>query len=291
MKKKSTFAEKKRQTQMNHWNLTEENPFIVSTDVFQELETIYTKITDAFIFLCLEGNANVEVDLQKYALTRNTQLVLLTGMTLRMTDMSDDFRLLYIGCSDSLFREIVNNLEPHFFHFLRDNPYVVLAEEEADYLKNMSHFIRRAYGEEYYRRQMGRNYIQNLFLYFYNRTQHAASLSNGKWVDRKEELFRHFVQLVHRHCVTRRDVGFYAQKLNITSRYLSSVVQAVSGETTKDIIDRHVIVEMKILLKNTNLTIQEISNRMKFADQSFFGRYFKKHTGMSPLQYRATSDG
>ncbi len=217
-------------------------------------------------------------------------MVLQTGMTLQITEKSDDFRLLYIGCTNSLFLEIVNNVEPQFFHFLRDNPYVVLSDEEADFLKNLSFFIRRACNEASFRRQMGRNYIQNLFFYFYNRTQHVSLQAAEKWVNRKEELFRNFVQLVHRHCATERDVSFYARKLNITPRYLSSVAQAVSGKTPKEFIDNHVIVEIKILLKNTNLNIQEISNRMKFADQSFFGRYFKKHTGVSPLQYRTESD-
>ena len=74
----------------------------------------------------------------------------------------------------------------------------------------------------------------------------------------------------------------------ITPRYLSTIVQAVSGETAKNIIDKHVILEIKVLLESTELSIQEIANRLQFPDQSFFGRYFKKHTGISPMNYRRT---
>jgi len=68
--------------------------------------------------------------------------------------------------------------------------------------------------------------------------------------------------------------------------YLSTVIQNVTNTTAKSIIDKHVILEIKVLLKSTNLSVQEISNQLCFPDQSFFGRYFKKHTGLSPLQYR-----
>lgn len=75
-------------------------------------------------------------------------------------------------------------------------------------------------------------------------------------------------------------------ELFITPRYLSTVIQNVTNTTAKSIIDKHVILEIKVLLKSTNLSVQEISNQLCFPDQSFFGRYFKKHTGLSPLQYR-----
>lgn len=83
---------------------------------------------------------------------------------------------------------------------------------------------------------------------------------------------------------------FYAERLHITPRYLSSIAQKVEHVTAKSIIDRHAITEIKTALKTTNLSIQELSHKMLFPDQSFFGRYFKKHTGMSPLQYRNCQD-
>ena len=99
-------------------------------------------------------------------------------------------------------------------------------------------------------------------------------------------LFKEFLRVVLRYCATEREVTFYAKALNITPRYLSNIVLTVGGESTKSIIDRHAITEIKHQLKNSRLNIQEISNRMHFADQSFFGRYFKKHAGLSPSRYR-----
>ena len=140
-----------------------------------------------------------------------------------------------------------------------------------------------------FRTQIFKNFIQNFILDFYDKTQHLFLQKKTEGINRQEEIFKRFIQLIHKHCTTQREVSFYAAELFITPRYLSTIVQNVSGNTAKSIIDRHVILEIKALLQSTSLSIQEISNRLSFPDQSFFGRYFKKHTGKSPLQYRNRS--
>jgi AraC-like DNA-binding protein len=81
-------------------------------------------------------------------------------------------------------------------------------------------------------------------------------------------------------------VSNYAKKLCITAKHLSAVVKNVSGQSPTDIINSYVILDAKISLTTTDMTIQEISARLHFPNQSFFGRYFKQHTGLSPRQYR-----
>ncbi|MDB1056804.1 helix-turn-helix domain-containing protein, partial [Phocaeicola vulgatus] len=137
-----------------------------------------------------------------------------------------------------------------------------------------------------FRQQILKNYIQSFLLDIYDKTHRLFLMKRPEGISRQEELFKRFIQLVHKHCTTQREVSFYANKLFITPRYLSTVIQNVTNTTAKSIIDKHVIQEIKVLLKSTNLSVQEISNQLCFPDQSFFGRYFKKHTGLSPLQYR-----
>ena len=86
---------------------------------------------------------------------------------------------------------------------------------------------------------------------------------------RQEEPLEKFVHLVFRHCSTRRDVQFYADQLCITTRYLSSVTQDLTGHSPKEIIDTRCIQEIKMLLRTTDLTMQEIAFRLDFPDQSF----------------------
>lgn len=83
-----------------------------------------------------------------------------------------------------------------------------------------------------------------------------------------------------------RNVSFYARQLNITPKYLSSVVKEVSGKTAAKWIDESVILEAKSLLKYSGMSIQEIAYHLNFSTQSFFGKYFKQHTGTSPSRYK-----
>ena len=270
------------------WHLSEEEPFEISERTFKGEKDIYIKSDNAFIFLCLEGEAEIEVDLWRYTLQTNTQLVLLPKMVLQVLHTSPNFRVLCIACLGDLFHELSNCLEPPFFRYIKEHPYVCLEEPEVELLRSVIHLLEDVSKdlENPYRRQMAANHIQNLLFHFYSRTRQFFPQTESKWVNRKEMLFKEFLQLVLRHCSTEREVTFYAKALNITPRYLSNIVLTVGGESTKSVIDRHAIMEIKHQLKNSRLNIQEISNRMHFADQSFFGRYFKKHTGLSPSRYR-----
>lgn len=286
--KKILLYAKLGKTMQEFWHLSEEEPFEISERTFKGEKDIYIKSDNAFIFLCLEGEAEIEVDLWHYTLQTNSQLVLLPKMVLQVLHTSPNFRALCIACLGDLFHELANCLEPPFFRFIKEHPYVCLEEPEVELLRNVFHLLEDVSKdlENPYRRQMAANHIQNLLFHFYSRTRQFFPKNESKWVNRKEMLFKEFLQLVLRHCSTEREVTFYAQALNITPRYLSNIVLTVGGESTKSIIDCHAIMEIKHQLKNSRLNIQEISNRMHFADQSFFGRYFKKHTGLSPSRYR-----
>ena len=76
--------------------------------------------------------------------------------------------------------------------------------------------------------------------------------------------------------------------MNITAKYLSESVKAISRRTPNAWIDYYVTLEMRVMLKNTAKSIKEIANELHFSNQSFMGKYFKEHVGMSPSQYRKT---
>ena len=103
---------------------------------------------------------------------------------------------------------------------------------------------------------------------------------------RCEVLFNEFMSLLQQHNKRERNVSFYAKQMNITPKYLSSVVKEVSGKTAARWIDESVILEAKALLKYSGMSIQEISYHLNFSTQSFFGKYFKQHTGTSPSRYK-----
>ena len=103
---------------------------------------------------------------------------------------------------------------------------------------------------------------------------------------RVRKLFNCFMSLMERDYKLSRNVNYYASLMNITPKYLTTIVCQVTGHTPKEIIDQYVILQIKMQLKRTPQSIKEIAWEYHFADTSFFCRYFKKHTGLTPQQER-----
>ena len=103
---------------------------------------------------------------------------------------------------------------------------------------------------------------------------------------RVRELFNRFMMLMERDYKQSRDVNYYANLIHITSKYLTNIVRQVTGHTPKTIIDQYVILQLKMQLQRTSQSIKEIAWEYHFTDVSFFCRYFKKHTGLTPQQVR-----
>ena len=267
---------------------TAEDPFFVGTINCSDMPHHLFKLEDACIFFCHNGEARIEIDLLEYDIMPNTQIIFLPNSIINYSYASPDLSISYITFSNAFFQEATVRLDPSFFHFLKENPVVTLPVERTRTINGLIIALEDLYKdkENCFRLQILRNYIQSFLLDIYDKTHRIFEQNRPEGISRQEELFKRFIQLIHKHCLNQREVSFYAQKMFITPRYLSAIAQTVAGETAKNIIDKHVILEIKVLLESTDLSIQEIANRLQFPDQSFFGRYFKKHIGISPQYYR-----
>lgn len=95
-----------------------------------------------------------------------------------------------------------------------------------------------------------------------------------------------FKSLLSDHFIEERQVAFYADKLHLTPKYFSTVIKKVSGKTAGTWINEMLLLESKVRLQNKQLSIAQIANDLNFSDPSHFGKFFRKHTGISPLEYR-----
>ena len=103
---------------------------------------------------------------------------------------------------------------------------------------------------------------------------------------RADVIFTKFIKLVENYYKQERRVGWYAQQLCITPKYLSETVKSVSRRTPNEWIDNYVTLELRVLLKDSTKSIKEIAEELNFPNQSFLGKYFKEHVGMPPSEYR-----
>lgn len=268
--------------------LPKDEPFITGDENIQNVDKHLIKMNDFLFIYCTKGNGQIVIDLKEYEIRENTLLLFSPGCIVSCVQNNEELEFSYLGCAADLFQEATFRFEPAFFGFLRNNPCFQFPGKGTVIVANFMHDADEIYRDRkhVFRIPIFKNILQCFFMEIYDKFFLHYDTNPLKNANRQEVLFNRFLQLVHEHYINEREVSFYADKLCITSRYLSSVVKSVGGHTPKEFIDRFVMLEIKALLQSTDMTMQEISNSLHFPDQSFFGRYFKKRTGMMPSRYR-----
>lgn len=265
-------------------------PFVAGTDEnLSPMMHRLWKLEGGAVYFCQGGWAHITVNLKDYEIVKNTQVILLPGSIIRINGRSDDFTASFFGFPKEMFREACLRFEPTFFRFIKQEPCYTLPEENTGVIKGLLHATTALYKdrENRFRNQIAKNHLQSFMLDIYDKYSRNFDPKQIEGSNRQEEIFKNFVTLVHENCISQREVTFYAVKLCISTKYLTGICRNVTGDSAKKIIDDFAMLEIKVLLQSTDLTIQEIADRLGFPDQSYLGRYFKRHEGMSPKEYQS----
>ncbi len=268
---------------------TPEEQFVVGDTDLRYFEEHSCRTEGGAILFCRSGSATVTVDQLRDRVTRDTLLLLLPGSILHLNERTDDFRVRFCAFSLELFSEAAYRLDPSFFHILHEHAIIRLPDRIIEGVRNWFQMASYTYRDRgnIFRNTIIRNRLQNVLLEAFDKTQRfAPDVHSQTGTTRQADLFQRFVALVHEHCTEQREVAFYADRLCISTRYLSTIIRSVAHSTAKEFIDRSVVLEIKMLLGSTELSVQEIAYRLHFPDQSYLGRFFKKHTGVSPTEFR-----
>lgn len=268
---------------------TPEEQFVVGDTDLRYFEEHSCRTEGGAILFCRRGSATVTVDQLRDRVTRDTLLLLLPGSILHLNERTDDFRVRFCAFSLELFSEAAYRLDPSFFHILHEHAIIRLPDRIIEGVRNWFQMASYTYRDRgnIFRNTIIRNRLQNVMLEAFDKTQRfAPDVHSQTGTTRQADLFQRFVALVHEHCTEQREVAFYADRLCISTRYLSTIIRSVAHSTAKEFIDRSVVLEIKMLLGSTELSVQEIAYRLHFPDQSYLGRFFKKHTGVSPTEFR-----
>lgn len=262
--------------------------------IFDDLNEIpiydYPNRIEAAVFaICLKGHIRFSLNLKEYSISPQNMVVLLPEQIVQQHERSDDFEGIFLGVSREFIDDTIpgaQNLLSAFF-YVKEHPCTTLTDDELDSLTEYHSILWKKIRmkEHVFRKEVMQSLLLALFYDVCNIFRKHQSVDTGKR-SRKEELFGLFMRTVMENYKQERSVGFYADKLCVTPKYLSLVSKEVSGKSAGNWIDEYVILEAKALLKSTNMTIQEIADMMNFANQSFFGKYFKHLTGLSPKEYR-----
>jgi len=239
--------------------------------------------------LCLHGTVSYTANMQPETAQANDVLIVGEGQVVGNFEKSADFSGIAIMLSYNMFHEIVQGVHElsSLFLFSRTHPVFRLLPNESQEVIRYFNMIKEKVDDQFhhYRRDVARSLITTMIFDLDNALYRIQQTMERK-LTRAEIIFTQFIQLVEQNYKTERRVGWYGEQLCITAKYLSETVKQVSRRTPNDWIDNYVMVELRVQLRNTTKSIKEIAHEMNFPSQSFLGKFFKEHAGMSPLAYR-----
>ena len=249
---------------------------------------------DAFIIgVGTEGETSVSFNLHEFRLKKDSMFIF-TPKNILQVNSQQYFKADVIAISPDFMRRInidIKNMMPLFLKFV-ENPTLALTPEESRSMRGMiAQIERETRGPETH---FSFDIVSGLIaatiykvgdIMYHYFAEHPEEQNNSH--NRAEEYFKQFTHLLGEHFREERSVGFYARQLCITPKYLTTLIKRISGQSVSEWIDNYVILEAKTLLKYSTMSIQEIAYYLNFPNQSFFGSYFKRNTGMSPSQYKA----
>lgn len=203
----------------------------------------------------------------------------------RIRDASDDVQAFALSMSDDLFQLVIGNHIPKAFDgHLRDFHFH-LEPDDQDFLDRLHHLIYINTRKMEHSPQATLHLLSSFLWYvdqLWSRHEESYKLSQS----REQRLFTNFIQLVSLHAPQQHTIDFYASQLYLSPRYMSTLVKKVSGRAAKEWIDDAIITRIKIELKHSDKTIVQIADSMNFPNPSFFSKYFKRLTSMTPAEFR-----
>lgn len=240
--------------------------------------------------MCLEGRCSVRVDLQTLHLHPGSLLILRPQNIIGGVEVPDDDCVIYaVVCSRPMVEEFLlrtTEMLPLLLN-LGNYPAVDLLPDQQNRISGyMDILLGLVNGGQ--TNNLAQKAACLLKACLYEMLDNFNVNSRIQPRTRREELTSRFLRLVANNFLLRRDVAFYAEKLGVSSKHLSAVVKAVGGRTAGDWIENYVVLEAKLLLVNTDMSVYEISEKLNFRSQALFGKYFRHVTGMSPSAFRKT---
>lgn len=242
--------------------------------------------------LVLSGTGMLFVNYESYSVRKDNLILLSASHLFNFYNYSDDFNCLCLLVSKE-FMDEMDSTDMIYYRIkygvkLYNAPVVRLSSGSASLLRSRICSVDKAIndtGHFYYKEVI----LNNLFAFYLdlsNIIEGQAKVPEEKNLSRYESIIKSFIELLVNNYRTEHKVDFYSSKLNISSHYLTSIVQRITGQSVCDFIFEMLYSEARMLLTNSKLSVQEIAAILNFSDQSSFGKFFKRKSGVSPVDYR-----
>ena len=258
---------------------------------FSKMETTIFKIGQPYrlqegrIAIITNGRARVLINLIEYIFRPNYISLIAPGSIIQIIETSQDFDAHMMAIEHNFLP--VSGKEEFFAHFLqrKKNLLLPLTTTEQVQIENFITVMWDVLQEPVFRKEVIQHLLAGL-LYNIEYIAKNKGQSESSPLTHQNDIFQRFISLVNTYSKTERNVSFYADKLCLTPRYLNTVIRQASQQTVMDWINQSIILEAKVLLKHSNRLVYQISDELNFPNPSFFSKFFKRMTGMTPQEYQ-----
>lgn len=253
-----------------------------------------TYLKEGFGGVCTGGTATIEVFSTVSRISQNDLVTVLPSQLVAIRDVSDDFSMTFFKVGKGMFLDIMSGLgkiTPDFFFYMRKNFRYHLSKSETRRFLGFCRVIdfRGNNDDPVFLRETIMHLLRIYYWDFYVHFQQKTGPKKRSFVNsNKENIAFKFAMLVAEYHTSRREVAFYADRLCISPAYLTKVIQEVNGQSAHEMLADYVVVRIKSLLRNAGFDIKEVARQVGFANQSSLSRFFRRHTGISPSEYRRT---
>lgn len=242
------------------------------------------RIDDIRIGIIRQGELKNVVNLQTHHLHKHTIAFMGRGSIIELREASADLSIIgvafqdhYLGATNGLPMPL--NGEVHDL-FIED-----ATDQEIEMLEQLLQTTRKLVHQPRISKEAVGGMVKAIVHYVAGLCR-ERQMGSRQVKDNDRDIFERFIHLVNLHCRTEHHLAFYAERLFLSPRYVSQVVKQASGHSAKDWIDRALITEAKVMLKHTPMRAVQISYELNFPNPSFFSKFFKQHTGITPEEYR-----
>ncbi len=243
------------------------------------------RLKEGRVGLCMQGEAEVSINLIDYKLQQGMAVILPPGTITLFHRISPDFNLrALLPGPNFLIMPKKDDLLDYYMNVQQTTP-IPLTTPEQNRVINYFSLIWDTIQEPVFRREAVQHLTTALLCELGYICKHRQT-ERTKNPTRQEELFQRFVSLVSKYCKTERTVNFYADKLCLTPGYLNTAIRQASGQTVMEWVNRAVLLEAQVLLRHSDMLVFQIADELNFPNPSFFSKFFKQKTGMTPLQYQ-----
>lgn len=256
----------------------------IGNDILSEYFT-YKK--DSIIFILIEkGKGMLNIDSAEHHVKKQTLLIILPGYQYSNLQFSKNitFKLFSLASNSSWKFSLLTGI--NLFENIYSAPCVSLKNDQYQSLVSYFSFLiaQNNWTDYPYREALSKTFLSSFLIHMAG--IYTKHLDNSPKLSRNKELFLQFNNLLFENIKRERSVQFYADKMFLSAKYLSLVIKEVSGKTMTEWIKEWSISTIKIMLRTSNLTSAQIADELNFSNPSFMGRYFKRYTHMTPLEYR-----